>query len=308
MSNDSYNKKFLSKIEKYIYKKLKCVYGKKGAKVYSKLIIIIYGNLATRYNLTVKQLWNCLPLKVIPKRKINGAYGKNILKMSDNFSIIEIDRKKATYNTFIHEFGHYLKKLICFIYIMYMPSNVISNDIERINKFVGVKKKSLFSTFDIFKWDVQQEEDFACTWERYVLNGHPTAYQEIFDDIKRFLMNDINKRNVNEVMSAYSLIDMTDDIKDLFNNFIKTDIKENITPKLSPSSKTIIKRRKFNKLKKNLLSIGLILAFSFLILFFHSELKIMSYHVIFFISKSKFISNIFNIIYLIFIKIKLSLN
>ena len=135
-NNNVFDGIYLSRIEKYVFKKLKKVYGRKGAKAYSKLARIIYSNLSLRYGFSVKQFWNCLPLKIIIKRKINGAYGKNYVRKGLSYSVIELNKKSATYNTFIHEFGHYLKKLICFAYNIYLPSNIILDDIKRINNFI----------------------------------------------------------------------------------------------------------------------------------------------------------------------------
>ncbi len=262
---------FLHRIEKYIFKKLKKVYGRKGAKVYSKLIRVIYGNLSLRYGFTVRQFWNCLPLKIIIRKKINGAYGKNYVKKGFNYSVIELNKKSATYNTFIHEFGHYLKKLICFAYSMYLPSKIMFDDIRRINDFIVSKDKKRFS-LNILNWSIQEEEDFACSWERYILNGHPSAYPEIFDQIKEFLVKDINSRSVSEVTEAYSLINMSDDITDLFNNFIKTNKKTVKTPIPSPFGTPILKRRKINNIKNILMTILVLVLLSVLVLMFKQEI------------------------------------
>ena len=270
-NNNIFDSIYLSRIEKYVFKKLKKVYGRKGAKAYSKLVRIIYSNLSLRYGFSVKQFWNCLPLKIIIKRKINGAYGKNYIMKGLSYSVIELNKKSATYNTFIHEFGHYLKKLICFAYNMYLQSNIILDDIKRINNFI-ISRDEKRNSLGIFNWSVQEEEDFACSWERYVLNGHPSAYPEIFDKIKEFLIKDINSRSVNEVTEAYSLINISDDITDLFNNFIKTNKRTVKIPVPSFFGIPILKRRKINSIKKILITMLSLIILSILVLMFKQEI------------------------------------
>lgn len=298
------NKRCLRKIKKHIYKKLKKVYGRRGAKVYSQIIEIIYKNIATRYNLTVKQVWDCLPLKVIPKKSLDGAYGVNFIKRGINYSGIKIS-KTATYNTFIHEFGHYLKKLICYIYSFYIPNNVILSDVQRMNIFVGDATKAPRGSINLFTWNVDQEETFAYSWERYVLNVNPRVYPEIFDEMKKHLMNDINRRSVNEVEHAYGLIETTDDIIDLFDNFIKTTKKAGTKPILSPASTIIRKQRKINTIKK----IALISTISFIILVlftcFNKEIIYYLNSTYYYLLGNRLFNNIINFFLLILWKIKL---
>lgn len=292
-NNGIFDSIYLFRIEKYVFKKLKKVYGRKGAKVYSKLIRIIYGNLSLRYGFSVKQFWNCLPLKIVIKRKIYDAYGKNYVKKGLDYSVIELNKKSATYNTFIHEFGHYLKKLICFASNIYLPSNIMFDDMKRIDDFIVDKDKKA-RVLAIFNWNTEQEEDFACSWERYVLNGHPSAYPEIFDKIKGCLMEDIGNRSVDEVTEAYSLINMNNDIIDLFNNFIKTNKKTTKTPIPSPFGIPILRRRKINSIKKLFIKILLLIILSILVLMFKQE-------IIFFVKYLLYIlfnNSLFKMIYL----------
>lgn len=294
MKNSSiFDSIYLYKIEKYVFKKLKKVYSRKGAKVYSKLIRIIYSNLSLRYGFSVKQFWNCLPLKIVIKRKIYGAYGKNYVKKGLNYSVIELNKKSATYNTFIHEFGHYLKKLIYFAYNIYLPSNIMFDDMKRIDNFIVDKNKKA-STSTVFNWNTEQEEDFACSWERYVLNGHPSAYPEIFDKIKEFLIEDIGNRSVDEVTEAYSLINMNDDIIDLFNNFIKTNKKTTKTPIPSPFGVPILIRRKINDIKELFIVTLLLIILLMLVLMFKQKIIFSIKYLLYVL----FNSHLFKMIYL----------
>ena len=299
------NKRRSKKIEKHIFKTLKKVYGRKGAKIYAKLIKIIFNNLALRYNLSVRQVWNCLPLKVFPRRKIDGAYGKNYIKRGINYSGIDISRT-ATYNTFIHEFGHYLKKLICFIYATYTPSLIMLKDIKRMNVYVGTatKTKSIES-INVFTWNVDQEEAFAYSWERYALNANTKVYPEIFEEIRKHLMKDISRRSTREVEHAYDLVETTDDLLDLFNNFIKTTERNTKIPALMPSAQILAKQRMKNNIKKGILYSFILIILLALIYLFYNEIIYFLKYLLYYLLNNRIVISILDFFKIIILKIRL---
>ena len=200
----------LRKIAKKFKKPLKKVYSRKITKYNIKMVKMIYKNLAKRYSLSVKQLYNYLPLSVEIDDDMQLAYGlcetriitkkkwfKSPIKV--RIAIIYLNGKDLTTTTFIHEFGHYLRFLIAFVAI---NRNVKAfHDFRRIVDLVRSRSDAYSKKYDHFftrgSFTEEEEENFAKSWELYLRNGISPSkkYQKLFNDFRKYIFDDMYKRN-----------------------------------------------------------------------------------------------------------------
>jgi hypothetical protein len=143
--------RLLNSIETKFYPKLRRHYSKKQTKHNLRLVRALYINIAARYNLTPRQLYKCLPLKLkIDDNMVNEVsdhalafcgYGYMIEPLWDNVkinlsrSVIVMRSDYITSSTFIHEFGHYIRFLLPMVYFIYGKVQAM-NDINFISKYI----------------------------------------------------------------------------------------------------------------------------------------------------------------------------
>ena len=228
---------FLRKIGKKFKKKLKKLYSRKITNYNVKIAKLIYKNLANRYSLSVKEIYNCLPLKIEIDKEMEGAYGlcetylderkflffKTKKMMKSN---IYLNGKDVTTTTFIHEFGHYLRFLIARI-AMHRNKKAIEDfkrvvDLVRSRSDASVKKHDNYWTRGSFT--VDEEENFAKSWEQYLKDGiAPCAkHKKLFQDFRKYIYADMYQRNEKRKYEFYEDLEVriTPERKQFFDELI----------------------------------------------------------------------------------------
>ncbi len=210
MFNDLKNYLFLRKIGKKFRKVLKKLYSKKITKYNIKMVKMIYKNIARRYGLSVKQVYNCLPLELEIDYDMELAYGvckTDVVEKKRLFekpikrveSSITLNGKDLTTTTFIHEFGHYLRFLIARIAAKRNKKALVDFrnivNLVRSGVYIYTKKNDNYFTRGQFTED--EEENFAKSWEQYLRDGKAPnkKHEKLFNDFRIFIFDDMYKRN-----------------------------------------------------------------------------------------------------------------
>lgn len=243
---------FLRKIIRKFKKPLKKVYNRKLVKYNLRMVKLIYQNLARRYGVSIKQIYNYLPLEIEIDNDMEMAYGlceARMIKKKKLFhkpitvyqSTIYLNGKDLTTTTFIHEFGHYIRYLIAYIPMLIRNRKAFRDfvkvvDIVRSRSDVYTKKYDHFFTRGTFT--TEEEENFAKSWELYLRNGISPIkkHQKLFDDFRKYIFDDMYKRNENRKYEYYEDLEVkiTPERKKFFDELIvgKRIKKESIILKI----------------------------------------------------------------------------
>ncbi|MDR2527104.1 MAG: hypothetical protein LBC92_04480 [Rickettsiales bacterium] len=199
---------FFRKIKGKFKGPLRKMYTRKITAYSLKIVIMTYKNLSRRYGISPRKVYNCLPLKVKIDPELEGAYGlcsvgmervgffKKTKKIQ---STIFLNKNDVTTTTFIHEFGHYVRFLIQQVAATRnkkaFEDFVSLTDLVRSRKDVAMKKNDDF--FARGNFTVEEEENFAKTWEQYLRDGiAPTKkLQKLFTNFKKAIFQDMYSRN-----------------------------------------------------------------------------------------------------------------
>jgi len=200
---------FLKRMAKKFKKPLRKIYSRKQTKYNILMVKLIYKNLARRYGLTVKQVYNFLPLNIELDPDMEGIYGlcrsymvkKRVFlfkKIIKKVSTITLNKNDVTSTTFIHEFGHYIRFLIAQIAIS--KNEFAHNDFVEMTKLVKSRAELLMHKHDNFfargYFTTEEEENFAKSWEQYLKNGIPpdNKHKKLFNDFRKNIFYDMYKR------------------------------------------------------------------------------------------------------------------
>jgi hypothetical protein len=208
------NYRFLNVIERKFKKILRKHYSRKQTKYNLRLVRAIYINLASRYGMTARELYKCLPLNLeIDPDLDNYAFG--VCKVRDYYfrkskifknkmincskSTICLQKTDVTSTTFIHEFGHYVRYLIGIMVALFNNRQALE-DFKIICSMVGNGMKISVYTdrrFFINGLTTEQEELFARSWEQYMKDGiAPTKeYVKLFKDFRMNIFMDGHTRD-----------------------------------------------------------------------------------------------------------------
>ncbi|MDR3289833.1 MAG: hypothetical protein LBT02_00940 [Rickettsiales bacterium] len=198
---------FLNRIARSFKRPLRKKYSRKMVKYNLKVVKITYKNIARRYSMSIKKIYYSLPLKVIVA-DLEGAYGLCAVYMDKkNFfnkekvakSTITLNRTSITTTTFIHEFGHYIRFLIGQIASTKNEKAFedfkLLTDLVRSRADVAKNKRNNYWLRGAFT--VEEEENFAKTWEQYFRDGDaPTKkLKKLFTTFKREIFYDMHRLN-----------------------------------------------------------------------------------------------------------------
>ena len=215
--------RFLNTLELKYKKALRKHYTRKQTKYNLKLIRALFSNIASRYDMMPRQLYNCLPLKKVyisSELEYNEFYKVYGLCTNYGFKKAEIALQKEyiTPTTFIHEFGHYIRFLIEAVLIK-TKNRTSFNDM----KFIG-KRIMLSEKLHNFNFTVDQEEMFAKSWEKYMRDGIAPSkqYIKLFKDFKMYIIKTSHAKQDKDGYENYEFLDVTiaPDIKEFFDKLI----------------------------------------------------------------------------------------
>lgn len=215
--------RFLNVLETRYKKALKRHYTKKQTKYNLKLVRALFINIASRYNMTPKRLYECLPLKkVYISDELEYDEFHRVYGLCRNYgfkkSEILLQKKYITPTTFIHEFGHYIRFLIEAVILKTRNKTAL-----RDMKFIG-ERIMLSKELNNFNFTTDQEEMFAKSWEKYIRDGIPPnkQYVKLFNDFKMYIITTSHDRNEKDGYESYEFFDVTisPDIKDFFDKLI----------------------------------------------------------------------------------------
>ena len=254
---------FLRKIIKKFKKPLRKVYSRKITKYNLRMVKLIYANLAKRYGVSVRQLYNYLPLKVEIDKDMEMAYGlceARMEKVKKLFrkpvkiyqSTIYLNGKDLTTTTFIHEFGHYVRYLIAYI-AMFAKNKRAFKDFLRVVDIVRSRSDAYTKRYDHFftrgTFTEEEEENFARSWEQYLRDGIAPIkqHQKLFNDFRKYIFDDMYKRNENRKYEYYE------------------DLRVRITPERKKFFDELIVGK---RVKKELLILRILEIYLYLLIFF----------------------------------------
>ena len=228
---------FLRKIGKKFRRPLRKMYSRRITKYNLKIVKLIYKNLARRYGMSVKQVYNCLPLTVQIDKDMEMAYGlceakpitikplfgkaKKIRKAT-----IYLNGNDVTTTTFVHEFGHYLRFLIAQI-AMHKNKKALEDfknvaDLVRSRSQAAMKKHDNFFTRGYFT--EEEEENFAKSWEQYLKDGiaPDKKHKKLFNDFRKFIFDDMHKRSEKKKYEFYEDLEVkvTPERRNFFDQLI----------------------------------------------------------------------------------------
>ena len=217
------NYRFLNTLESKYKKALKRHYSKRQVKYNLKLIRALFTNIASRYNMTPRKLYKCLPLKkVYISDELDYNEFHKVYGLHTNFgfkkSEIALQKEYITPTTFIHEFGHYIRFLIEAV-VLKTNNNTALCDMNFISERIMLsdKKNNMEFTSD-------QEEMFAKSWEKYIRDGIPPnkQYKKLFDDFRMYIITTSHDKDDRDGYEDYEFFDVTiaPDIKEFFNKLI----------------------------------------------------------------------------------------
>ena len=210
MLNELREKSFLWKIGRKFKKPLKKMYSRKITKYNLRIVKLIYRNLARRYGMSVQAVYGCLPLTVEIDKDMEGAYGlcqagpyveKRLFRKKKKYrkSTIVLNGNDVTTTTFIHEFGHYLRFLIA--QIAYHRNRKAVEDFRNVTDLVrsrvDVAKNKHDNYFTRGEFTVDEEENFAKSWEQYLKDGiaPDKKHKKLFEDFRKFIFDDMHRRS-----------------------------------------------------------------------------------------------------------------
>lgn len=228
---------FLRKIAKKFRRPLRKMYSRKMTKYNLKIVKMIYKNLARRYGMSVKDVYNCLPLTVEIDKDMEMAYGlcqagpvmikkwfrkpKKVRKAT-----IFLNGVDVTTTTFIHEFGHYLRFLIAQV-AMHKNKKAMQDfrlivDLVRSRADAYKNANDNFFTRGAFTTD--EEENFAKSWEQYMKDGiaPDKKHKKLFSDFRKLIFDDMHARSERKKYEFYEDLEVkiTPERKKFFDELI----------------------------------------------------------------------------------------
>lgn len=227
---------FLRKISKRFRKPLRKLYSKRQTKYNLRMVRLIYKNLAKRYGITVKMVYNYLPLTIKVDPDMEGAYGlcesrlikkrRFFRKVKVRVSTIFLNKNDVTSTTFIHEFGHYIRFLIAQVAIA--KNKKAYEDFINITKLVKSQAELLMNRHDNFfmrgQFTTEEEENFAKSWEQYLKDGiaPDKKHKKLFNDFRKNIFEDMYKRNEKRKYEFYEHLEVriTPERKQFFDALI----------------------------------------------------------------------------------------
>jgi len=237
MFNNFRNRLFLRKIGKKFKKPLRKLYSRRITKYNIKMVKLIYKNLAKRYGMTVKQVYNCLPLTVQIDKEMEMAYGlceaapvivKRLFGKAKKVrrATIYLNGTDVTTTTFIHEFGHYLRFLIAQIAIH--KNKKALEDFRKITDLVRSRSEAAMKKNDNFftrgHFTEEEEENFAKSWEQYLKDGvaPDKKHKKLFNDFRKFIFDDMHKRSERKKFEFYEDLEVkiTPERRNFFDQLI----------------------------------------------------------------------------------------
>ncbi|MDR1494599.1 MAG: hypothetical protein LBI29_01005 [Rickettsiales bacterium] len=217
-----FNYRFLNVVERKFGKVLRKHYTRRQTKYNLRLVRAIYINLASRYGLTARELYKCLPLNLQIDPDIDGyAYG--VCKVRDYYfrksklfknkmincskSTICLQKTDVTSTTFIHEFGHYLRYLIGIMVALFNNSQALK-DFNIVCSIVGSSLRvNAYTDRRLFinGFTTDQEELFARSWEQYMKDGVAPSkqYIKLFKNFRMDIFMDGYNRNERKKFENY---------------------------------------------------------------------------------------------------------
>ncbi len=228
---------FLRKIGKKFRRPLRKMYSRRITKYNLKIVKLIYKNLARRYGMSVKQVYNCLPLTVQIDKDMEMAYGlceakpitiKSLFGKAKKIrkATIYLNGNDVTTTTFVHEFGHYLRFLIAQI-AMHKNKKALEDfknvaDLVRSRSQAAMKKHDNFFTRGYFT--EEEEENFAKSWEQYLKDGiaPDKKHKKLFNDFRKFIFDDMHKRSEKKKYEFYEDLEVkvTPERRNFFDQLI----------------------------------------------------------------------------------------
>jgi hypothetical protein len=217
-----FNYRFLNVVERKFRKVLRKHYSRRQTKYNLRLVRAIYINLASRYGLTARELYKCLPLNLQIDSELDGyAYG--VCKVRDYYfrkskifknrmincskSTICLQKVDVTSTTFIHEFGHYLRYLIGIMVALFDNGQALK-DFNVICSIVGSSLRvDAYTDRRLFinGFTTDQEELFARSWEQYMKDGVAPSgqYVKLFKDFRMDIFMDGYNRDERKKFENY---------------------------------------------------------------------------------------------------------
>jgi hypothetical protein len=248
MFNDLKDLLFLQKIGRSFKKSLRKLYSRKITKYNVKIAKIAYKNLAKRYGMSAREVYSYLPLKIKIDPELEGAYGlcSRYIQEKKSFftkkitksvkSTISLNKKDVTTTTFIHEFGHYLRFLI--EQIARSKNKKAYDDflkvVDLVRSRADAAQKEYEHYFSRGGFTVDEEENFAKSWEQYMKDGIAPSktYRHLFNHFRKAIFDDMHKRNEKRKYEFYE------------------DLEVKITPERKSFFDTIILGKRFKKKSK----------------------------------------------------------
>ncbi|MDR3079173.1 MAG: hypothetical protein LBU15_04015 [Rickettsiales bacterium] len=217
-----FNYRFLNVMERKFRKVLRKHYSRRQTKYNLKLVRAIYINLASRYGLTARELYKCLPLNLDIEPELD-SYAYGVCKVRDYYfrkskffknrmvncskSTICLQKTDITSTTFIHEFGHYLRYLIGIMVALFNNGQALK-DFNIICSVVGSSLRvNAYTDRRLFinGFTTDQEELFARSWEQYMKDGVAPSrqYVKLFKDFRMDIFMDGYSRNERKRFENY---------------------------------------------------------------------------------------------------------
>ncbi|MDR1425639.1 MAG: hypothetical protein LBI70_01425 [Rickettsiales bacterium] len=230
------NYRFLNVVERKFGKILRKHYNKRQTRYNLKLVRAIYINLASRYGMTARELYRCLPLNLKIDPELD-SYAFGVCQVRDYYfkkskffknkmvncsnSTICLQKTDVTSTTFIHEFGHYLRYLIGIMVALFNNSQAI-NDFNIICSVVGSSLRvNAYTDRRLFinGFTTEEEELFARSWEQYMKDGVAPSkeYIKLFKDFRMDIVMDGHHRDERKKFENY---------EDLSDSFITPEKKK----------------------------------------------------------------------------------
>jgi hypothetical protein len=228
--------RFLNVLERKFKKVLRKHYSRRQTRYNLRLVRAIYVNLASRYDMTARELYKCLPLRLEIDPEIDG-YAFGVCRVRDYYfkrskifknklincskSTICLQKTDITSTTFIHEFGHYLRYLIGIMVALFNSKQALE-DFKTICSIVGNRARISRYTdkrFFIHGFTTEQEELFAKSWEQYMKDGVAPSreYVKLFKDFRMDIFMDGHSRDERRKFESY---------EDLSDSFITPEKKK----------------------------------------------------------------------------------
>ncbi|MDR2777391.1 MAG: hypothetical protein LBB24_01315 [Rickettsiales bacterium] len=209
-------------VERKFRKTLRKHYSRRQTRYNLRLVRAIYINLASRYGMTARELYKCLPLNLRIDPDLD-SYAFGVCQVRDYYfrkskffknkmincsnSTICLQKTDVTSTTFIHEFGHYLRYLIGIMVALFNNGQALK-DFNVICSIVGSSMRvGAYTDRRVFinGFTTDQEELFARSWEQYMKDGVAPSvqYVKLFKDFRMDIFMDGHRRDERKKFENY---------------------------------------------------------------------------------------------------------